>query len=407
MLKKSLIIFFLFAFNNGIAQLPFSDPTKEKNQSEQNGITRIIDSLGYAYFDITDQLITEELDNNFESSKLQLLLFEMYKVSENIFESVSGNKIAPKSFTISTTFNELRESTLLKLKRSSQRSLENKDILLYLDFNNFIQNINYARGFYLEIIDYRRTLGRPYISRISSINTELNSVKNFEENRGADGLTDKQWLKIMAGGGGAGAADLLRSTNRINQKAWIKEKKRNRATIEVGEIENIESFSNILNGDVYLYNDFAPEQLSFLYTPDNEIVEGLTRWILYVNSGNHIKISQIFRVGANWTFKDAEGELYREIVEESENKIRLEFSSEFLNDEGFSNFMIENVKLEKNEITFFSRIIEKNKIIKELTPIFTITNIKGNLLDKIKMNINQMRNGVNSYNESLMNLNRY
>ena len=148
MLKKSLIILIFFIFNKGVAQLPYSDLARKSNQSRQNGIVNIIDSLGYTYFDITDKLITEDLNKEFKSSTIQLLLFEIYKASINILQSVSRDKINPKFFTITATFSQLRENTLLNLERSSEISSENKDILLYLDFKNFTRNLNSIKGFY-------------------------------------------------------------------------------------------------------------------------------------------------------------------------------------------------------------------------------------------------------------------
>ena len=412
MYKKNLLIIYFFILNVGFAQLPYSEIASEKSKSEQNAMVKMVDSLGYKYYGVTDSIMDQKLNNKFHSSKLKLLLVGMYEMSETITQSISQNRTRKKLNIENATFYEIRKGTLLNLKKSSNNLAENENVLLFLDFNTFIESINSANAYCDEIISFRRNIGNLYIPTNPFIKGARNLSEMFEQSRGADGLTDEQWLNIMKAGGGSTAPDLIRTTSRKNQNRFIKLKKRERATVESGEIQRIETFSNTVDGDIYIYQSFPPEQISFLYTSDNELVKGLVNWLIFINSGNSIELSEMFRVGTNESSNSDKSQLLseqlkRDIKDKNQNNISLEFVKGYFNNINFSNIKIEEVKLENNQITFFGQLANRRHLEEKLKPIFIIENINGDLLERLKFNINQMRKGLNEYNDSIMDLSRY
>ncbi|MGY5847663.1 hypothetical protein ACW6QP_09600 [Salegentibacter sp. HM20] len=405
MYKKTLVIIFYFILNQGYAQLLYSEVANQKGKSEQNLMVEMVDSIGYKFYGLTNSIMDENLKNHFHSSKLKLLLIEMLNISENLIQSSTQNTTPTNLNTENTTFHEIRTSTLLNLQEASSNLVKNKEVLLFLDFNTFIESINSAHSYCDEIIYYRRNLGNPYTPRNQFVKKAGKISETFDRSRGADGLTSEQWVNIMRAEGGSNAPDLIRITNRENQNRYIKLKKRERAIVKVGEIQKIEKFSNAVDGEIYISPDFPPEQISFLYTPDDKLVKGLVEWLIFINSGNSTKLSEMFRVGINEDSSNDKSQLSRQfkrdIKDNNQNQIRVEFLKK-----DFSNIIINLVKIKNKQIMFLGYPGNRSTSKNEMEQIFIIKNVNGDLLERIKFNVNQMKKGLNDYDDSIMNLSK-
>lgn len=109
-----------------------------------------------------------------------------------------------------------------------------------------------------------------------------------------------------------------------------------------------------------MYSSFPPKQLSFLYSNDNELVKGFVDWIIYINSGNSVKLSEILRVGLDveiFTKNDINQSLvrnvYRDIIDKKNNRVRLEFSTKHFDAIKFSDIKITEVIIKKISYSVF------------------------------------------------------
>ena len=324
-----LLIFCILYVQYNAAQLPYNKKEVYKKKPEGSIIVKAIDDLGYKYYSVTDSLMTDELNANFYSGKLpRLLLEDTYQMSEYIINAISGKENLLKSNKKEISFYEIRKNTLLNFKEASNKLTNNKEALLFLNWNRFLNAIAYVDAYCDEIILFRNDMGNPYMPKQSNINKYKSDSKIFEESIGADGITNKQWMKIMERGGGPGAHDRIRLTGRKNQEALIKLKKKERASIKVGNLEKIKTTSSTIDGLTYMYSSFPPKQLSFLYSNDNELVKGFVDWIIYINSGNSVKLSEILRVGLDveiFTKNDINQSLVRNVYRDIIDKKIIEF----------------------------------------------------------------------------------
>jgi len=398
MQKNILIIFCLFVLDFCFAQKSYFDYSNQNIQLEENGLIRMIDDLGFKFYAVTDSLLTTELNENFPSSKLKLLLEGTYEISNKLTHTISHFERKKGPNLDNKTFSGLRENTLLKLQKLSEIFRKKNDILQKLDFQSFTSLMISADVYCEEIISYRRSIRNPYIPLGKNINTQDFS-ENFDQIRGADGLTDDQWISIMRGGGGYAAPDLIRKTNRENQRKYILLKKQNRAKIEVGQLQDIKTFSNNIDGDIYIYRNLPPQQVSILYTTDNEIIKAVSNWAIFINAGNPTEITNIFRTGIDESIEKDKSplsnyQINRKFEDHNHNQVALSLYPRNIQ----LSDTVEKVILMNYEIVFLN---QENK------PLFLIKNINGDLLERIKYNIMQMRNGITKYDDSLMNLSKY
>ncbi len=398
MQKNILIIFCLFVLDFCFAQKSYFDYSNQNIQLEENGLIRMIDDLGFKFYAVTDSLLTTELNENFPSSKLKLLLEGTYEISNKLTHTISHFERKKGPNLDNKTFSGLRENTLLNLQKLSEIFRKKNDILQKLDFQSFTSLMISADVYCEEIISYRRSIRNPYIPLGKNINTQDFS-ENFDQIRGADGLTDDQWISIMRGGGGYAAPDLIRKTNRENQRKYILLKKQNRAKIEVGQLQDIKTFSNNIDGDIYIYRNLPPQQVSILYTTDNEIIKAVSNWAIFINAGNPTEITNIFRTGIDESIEKDKSplsnyQINRKFEDHNHNQVALSLYPRNIQ----LSDTVEKVILMNYEIVFLN---QENK------PLFLIKNINGDLLERIKYNIMQMRNGITKYDDSLMNLSKY
>ena len=409
---------FLFSQDN-IAQLPYSKKPKYPEKISTGIVmARMVDELVYKYYSATDSLLNDEIRNTFNSSNLpRLLLKGVYQMSENIINYTSENNMKPELKLEEMSFEDFRKNTLLNLKEASSILIKNAEAPLLLNWPLFMKYITFSNAYCDQIIIFRENIGNPFKLKNDFVEQKPYKSKIFEQSLGADGLTNKQWMKIMERGGGRTGHDKIRRTNRINQKIIVElRKEERRATVTVGNLETIELSSNIVDSLTYTYFYDPPEQLSFLFGSDKELIEGIINWIIYINSGNPVKLSEMFRVGQDIiiTLDTNEDQSlvrdgFRDIVDKEENKVRLEFSEKYFDRIKFSDIIIKEVHINNNtQIEFFGKSNRKDNLSQnpKLTVIL-LKNIEGDLLDRIKLNINQMREGLNEYDDRIMNLRKY
>ena len=418
-LKKLILIFSLFvsSFSYGqedITELPYNKKSKyPKKNAAGIVMAKMIDELGYKYYWATDSLLNDEVRNTFNSSNLpRLLLNGVYQMSENIINYSSENKLKPELKLEEMSFDDFRKNTLLNLKEASNILIRNADTIHFLNLNLFVKSIAISNSYCDQIISFRENIGKPFKPKNDFIEQKLYKSKMFEQTVGADGLTNTQWKKIMEAGGGPFATENIRWTKNINQKTFIDLRKEERATLIVGNLESIGLSSNIVDGLTYTYFNDPPKQLSFLFSNDEALVEGFINWIIYINSGNPVKLSEMFRVGLDIIIAldiNEDQSLvpynYRDIIDREKNKIRLEFPEKYFDKTKFSEITIKEVHINNNiQIEFYGI----DKLSQEPQQIvILLKNIEGDLLDRIKVNIDQMREGINDYNDSIMNLRKY
>jgi predicted transcriptional regulator len=97
---------------------------------------------------------------------------------------------------------------------------------------------------------------------------------------------------------------------------------------------------------------------------------------------------------------------YRDITDLEKNRITLEFSERYFDKTKFSDITINEVHINhNNQIEFFGKSNNLSQNPQQL--IILLKNSEGDLLDRIKVNINQMREGLNEYDDTIMNLKKY
>ncbi|WP_166962366.1 hypothetical protein [Yeosuana marina] len=419
MLKKKglfLFIFYLLQIQHSEAQLPYSKTVKYNKKSEGKVIAKMLDDLGYKYYWVTDSLMNDELNSNFHTGKLpRLLLKDVYVISENIINSISNKQKQSKLKKVNISFNEIRKNTLLNLKEASNILINNKEALLFLNWNDFLSSIAYAHAYCDQIILFRNAHGNTVKRNDKFIKNKQKDSKVFNESLGADGLTNDQWMMLTYGGGGAGAQDRMRTKARQNYNTLIKLKKKEVVSIEVGDLEIIRTNSNMIEGVNYKHSNIPPKQLSFLYSNDDDLVKGLVDWVIYINSGYSVKLSDIFRVGLDDSiFIDASinklfvDDKYRVISDKNKNTVILEFSDSHFDKTKFSDIRITKVIINHSLIRFFAETNQFNDVRKKGEKIIAVLrNIEGNLLNRINFNIDQTREGLNEYDDTIMNLSKY
>jgi hypothetical protein len=301
---KKLHLFFLciissFLYSqNDLAQLPYSkNVIYPKKSTPGTVMAKMVDELGYKYYWSTDSLLNDDLRYTFNSNNVPRLLLEgVYQMSKNVIDITSENKMKPEVKLEEMSFEDFRKHTLLNLKKASSILIENKEAALFLDWDLFMKSIAISDAYCDQIISFRKSIGIPFKLKDHFTEQKLSKSKVFDQSLGADGLTTKQWMKIMERSGGPIAADKIRSEGKNNQQIIFKLRKEERATVTVGNLETIKLSSNSVDGLTYTSFNEPPAQLSFLFSNDKELVEGMIDWIIYINSGhpsNFLKCSEL------------------------------------------------------------------------------------------------------------------
>ena len=371
-----------------------------RQSDSKNPLINLISTLEHNYFDITENLLNEELEANFELSRLKILLNDFHQVSEVILQSISAAD-QTRVLKENSSFNQIRQLTLLNLKEIESKLIQLEARSTSYNLINLLKSVELANNYCEEIIRYREHINNPYFAKASLIK-KVRKSKMLEERLGADGITNNQWQKIMTSGVGSQAPDLIRQINRQNQDLLIQFKKEEKAIVKTGTLEEVVTNTNVVDGLIYTYSDFPPDKLSYIYSSDSFLIQGLISWLVYINSGTKVLLSELFhsrldeqRLLKELNLKSATtNTIHRSIKNENQDEIWLELNSSILKNKYFSEIKIDRVSIEKENIIFYS---QENAIL-------SLNNRSGDLLEQIKAQINNQRQleyQMNSFNIQL------
>ena len=371
-----------------------------RQSDSKNPLINLISTLEHNYFDITENLLNEELEANFELSRLKFLLNDFHQVTEVILQSISTAD-QTRVLKENSSFNQIRQLTLLNLKEIESKLIQLEARSTSYNLINLLKSVELANTYCEEIIRYREHINNPYFAKASLIK-KVRKSKMLEERLGADGITNNQWQKIMTSGVGSQAPDLIRQINRQNQDLLIQFKKEEKAIVKTGALEEVVTNTHVVDGLIYTYSDFPPDKLSYIYSSDSFLIQGLISWLVYINSGTKVLLSELFhfrldeqRLLKELNLKSATtNTIHRSIKNENQDEIWLELNSSILKNKYFSEIRIDRVSIEKENIIFYS---QENAIL-------SLNNRSGDLLEQIKAQINNQRQleyQMNSFNIQL------
>ena len=358
-----------------------------RQSDSKNPLINLISTLEHNYFDITENLLNEELEANFELSRLKFLLNDFHQVTEVILQSISTAD-QTRVLKENSSFNQIRQLTLLNLKEIESKLIQLEARSTSYNLINLLKSVELANTYCEEIIRYREHINNPYFAKASLIK-KVRKSKMLEERLGADGITNNQWQKIMTSGVGSQAPDLIRQINRQNQDLLIQFKKEEKAIVKTGALEEVVTNTHVVDGLIYTYSDFPPDKLSYIYSSDSFLIQGLISWLVYINSGTKVLLSELFhsrldeqRLLKELNLKSATtNTIHRSIKNENQDEIWLELNSSILKNKYFSEIKIDRVSIEKENIIFYS---QENAIL-------SLNNRSGDLLEQIKAQINNQR----------------
>ena len=374
-----------------------------RQSDSKNPLINLISTLEHNYFDITENLLNEELEANFELSRLKILLNDFHQVSEVILQSISAAD-QTRVLKENSSFNQIRQLTLLNLKEIESKLIQLEARSASYNLINLLKLVELANTYCEEIVRYREHINNPYFAKASLIK-KVRKSKMLEERLGADGITNNQWQKIMTSGVGSQAPDLIRQINRQNQDLLIQFKKEEKAIVKTGTLEEVVTNTNVVDGLIYTYSDFPPDKLSYIYSSDSFLIQGLISWLVYINSGTKVLLSELFhsrldeqRLLKELNLKSATtNTIHRSIKNENQDEIWLELNSSILKNKYFSEIKIDRVSIEKENIIFYS---QENAIL-------SLNNRSGDLLEQIKAQINNQRQLEYQMNSFNIQLNTY
>ena len=358
-----------------------------RQSDSKNPLINLISTLEHNYFDITENLLNEELEANFELSRLKFLLNDFHQVTEVILQSISTAD-QTRVLKENSSFNQIRQLTLLNLREIENKLIQLEARSTSYNLINLLKSVELANTYCEEIIRYREHINNPYFAKASLIK-KVRKSKMLEERLGADGITNNQWQKIMTSGVGSQAPDLIRQINRQNQDLLIQFKKEEKAIVKTGALEEVVTNTHVVDGLIYTYSDFPPDKLSYIYSSDSFLIQGLISWLVYINSGTKVLLSELFhfrldeqRLLKELNLKSATtNTIHRSIKNENQDEIWLELNSSILKNKYFSEIRIDRVSIEKENIIFYS---QENAIL-------SLNNRSGDLLEQIKAQINNQR----------------
>lgn len=394
-MKKIILLISLFSLVG--SNLLFA---AHRQSDSKNPLINLISTLEHNYFDITENLLNEELEANFELSRLKILLNDFHQVSEVILQSISAAD-QTRVLKENSSFNQIRQLTLLNLKEIESKLIQLEARSASYNLIDLLKLVELANTYCEEIIRYREHINNPYFAKASLIK-KVRRSKMLEERLGADGITNNQWQKIMTSGVGSQAPDLIRQINRQNQDLLIQFKKEEKAIVKTGTLEEVVTNTHVVDGLIYTYSDFPPDKLSYIYSSDSFLIQGLISWLVYINSGTKVLLSELFhsrldeqRLLKELNLKSATtNTIHRSIKNENQDEIWLELNSSILKNKYFSEIRIDRVSIEKENIIFYS---QENAIL-------SLNNRSGDLLEQIKAQINNQRQleyQMNSFNIQL------
>ena len=413
MWKNPLLFFLVFiALSSFNSFRCFSSPLSEETK-RKNVLVIMVNEVAQTYFQATESLTNEIPD--FDSSRVKLLLTGMHQTTEILVSLTEEKEWKARFFRGNPSFHEIRQLTLLNLNNARQNLSNERSKTSTVDFTNFVTALGDARVFCEQLLGVNGFREPIPASKKWTAAVEKSASEKYEESMGADNVITSQWLEIMEWGGGRTATEELRLMGRKNQAVLVELKKKDRALVKTGAVEQVRVHTDTVDGVVYKYADFPPEKWSFIYTPDRDLVKGLVSWLVYINSGNSVKFSDVASMGMDGASYDSN---LSQILEKGENRriittihgdqILLKLSAEISKVLYFEEASLKKVIIENNRIVYYSTYGNSGESSNEiLQPLFILENIQGDLLDKIKREIDNLRLYPGAYNPSDLGLSRF
>ena len=402
---------------DSLVELPYS---VEYHRPKKFHMAKIIDELGYKYYLATENLLNENLIASYHSKNLpRLLLNTVYQMSESIVNSTSNQKINNESSFRDMSFETLRRNTLINLKKSSDNLIK-KSKNSYSSYKNSTTTlISIADSYCDQIIIFREYIGLTGYSKSNSKQKHIPQSVMFEKQLGGDGITNEQWVAISQYGPHREKYfDLIKRQKNINVQIITNLRKKEKVKLNVGDPEQISLSSGTVEGLDYTYFRDPPNQLSFLFSYDEMFLKEIINWIVYINSGNPSKLSEIFQMGLGITFDINNKEVgqlsfekinYRNFIDNKGDRIRMTYSQEQFDGVSFSDIGIHEVHiLKNNRIEFIAKVLNDDINIENTEPvIMQINNINGSLLNRIKQVIDTIRSNEVDYDGEILNIGIY
>ncbi|RXG18363.1 hypothetical protein DSM03_1011045 [Leeuwenhoekiella aestuarii] len=410
--KNFSVLFLLFMGLNSFAAVFSNSDLNSEDVKRKSVLALMVDKVAQTYFEATEALGDDIPD--FDSSRVKLLLEGMHQATEQMVTLTADEERQERFFKENSTFQEIRQLTLLNLNRAKHNLINVKTKTPTAHFAKFITVLDAARSFCDQLVIIEGNAERVASLRKWTVSVGKSTAEKFEESMGADNLTISQWLGVMKWGGGKTATEDLRELGRKNQAVLIELKKKERAFVKTGAVEEVKVYADTVDGVRYSYADFPPERWSFLYSPDAELTKELIRWLVYINSGNSSRLSDMLSIGIgsdNFDHNVSEmlktGANIRILKDAYDNQVVLELNSEIITASNFGAVYLSTVGIKNDQIVYYGSSKDERDVKQELQPILVLKNIQGDLLTKIKKAVEDLRLSLGKYTLPDLGLNRY
>ena len=423
-MKAKAVIFMFFLFislfiqaQEGYKELPYYELPKYSKEIGSEGImARMIDELGVKYYWATEGITDNDLYDEFDTPNTSKYLLEnLYQLSELMLSYTLKKEVLLINNIESLPLEEIRSKTLFKIKYCSDVVLNKTTPNEVLPWDILNKPLADFLWYCDQLIANRSQSENPYNPRVDHLTSE-SQYEKFRDSRGADGITNEQWIYISKLPNPMGRqVDIIRAQNRTNNEVEATLKKEAHGIVEAGELEEIKTTPTIVEGRSYVYYGLSPDQLSFLVSSDSKIINGLIQWIIFINAGNSTTLDEVFRFNL---YPNENGDLIyfnsgntRIISDKEGNSVTIKFISKFIDVSNINNYRITqvltgNVDDANNQIIFIADSDFKNGMdTVNNSIILSIESRSGSLLDRIRMNIENERSDETFYKEELTHLN--
>ncbi len=395
------------------AKLPYSE-SKKKTQlhrikTERELVVRIIDDIGYDYYRLTDSLfLSHEEKKSYVSNLPRLLSYVVYQMSVVLVNTERRNStIYPFE---SMSYDAIRKSSLKNLELASNFYKRKKKIR-NADITQALIPISVIQDYLTEFRNFRTRLGLPLPADNSEQLKEKKRSTLYEQSIDADGLTTEQWIALNRYDSEIRGQywNLYRAIRRRNFRRLNEIIKQEKIRVRAGDPEPLKEYTGVVEDIEYRYFRQRPKRVSFLFSSDEELLEQLINWIIFINSGNETKLSEIFTMGLGVATSQENQSVRlsfdyiknRTVMDRKNNTVLLKYSDLF-----FDGVQFKDVLIDKVYITKTNSIVFAVKTGEGMDPDIAIQLINGNgdLMNRIKTLIDFMRTNENDYNSKSLNL---
>ena len=393
--------------------LPYSDFDKQlsisKVKSNRELIIHIIDNFGSDYYKATDSLFfTEAEKSSYLSNLPRLLSYVMYQLSTVLVSSDKNNEaIIPFE---SMSYDMIRESVLDNVLKASNFYMEKK-VVRNTEMSQVLLPITIMEDYLAEFRNFRTRIGLPLVVKKNEERKQQTQSSIFAESIDADGLTTEQWIALNrydpdVRHGYWNIHRDIRQYNFFQLSEMIKQEKIN---VRSGNAAPLKEYTGVVEGIEYKYFRQSPKRLSFLFSSDEELIRNLIDWIIFINSGNETKLSEIFTMGlrvASYHKNEAiqmsfDYIKFRTIMDRYNHAVLLKYSDSFFDGVNFKNVIIDKVFISRENRIVFT--VKSNEAIRPDSAIQLI-NVTGDLMSRIKSLVDTMRTNENDYDSKSLNL---